>query len=298
MKRVLKWVGFIVFDLVLLVAVIVGVAYSKSNAAMARKITMADAQVAIDGSAEQVERGHHLASTRGCLDCHGPDLGGHTLIDAAPIGRIVGPNLTPGGLGPQLTAVSIEHAVCHGVSHDKRPLVFMPSPDWAQLSDEDVAAIAAYVKSVPAVATQPPALTVGPLARVLWLFDNFPLLPADSIPHDVVSHSAPPKAATAEYGKYVMNMCVTCHGAGFSGGHVPGTPPDFKDAANITRDPTGLANWTADDFKKALRTGKRPDGSAIDEFMPWKALAQLDDVEIEAMWAYLQTVPARPRGTR
>jgi mono/diheme cytochrome c family protein len=298
MKRVVKWIGFIVFDLVVLAAVVVGVAYSRSNAAMARKITVADAPVAIDGSAEQVERGRYLAATRGCLDCHGPDLGGHAIIDAAPIGRIVGPNLTPGGLGPRLSAVSIEHAVRHGVGHDGRPLVFMPAPDWALLSDDDVAAIAAYVKSVPAVTTQPPALIVGPLARVLWMFNNFPLLPADRIPHDVVSRSAPPKAVTADYGKYVMQMCVTCHGEGFSGGHVPGTPPEFKDAANITRDPTGIATWTVDDFKRALRSGKRPDGSAIDEFMPWKALAQMDDVEIEAMWAYLQTVPARPKGTR
>lgn len=298
MKRVLKWIGYLVLGVLAAAGIVVGVAYSQSNRAMARKIAVADAPVTIDGSAEQVERGRYLAGTRGCLDCHGPDLGGHTLIDAAPIGRIVGPNLSPGGLGPQLTAASIEHAVRHGVGHDHRPLVFMPAPDWAQLSDDDVAAIAAYVKSVPAVSTQPPALTVGPLARVLWMFDKFPLLPADSIAHDVVSRSAPAKAATAEYGKYVMQMCVTCHGAGFSGGHVPGTPPEFKDAANITRDPTGIAAWTLDDFKKALREGKRPDGSAIDPFMPWKALAQMDDVEIEAMWAYLSTVPPRAKGTR
>ncbi len=298
MKRVLKWIGYLVLGALAAAGIVVGVAYSQSNRAMARKITVADAPVAIDGSAEQVERGRYLASTRGCQGCHGESLGGHVVIDAGPIGRIVAPNLTPGGLGPKLTAVSIEHAVRHAVAHDGRPLVFMPAPDWAQMSDDDVAALAAYVKSVPAVAEQPPAQTVGPLARVLWLFGKFPLLPADGIPHDVVSHAAPPKAATAEYGKYVVQICTTCHGPGFSGGHVPGTPPDFKDAANITRDATGLATWTADDFRNALRTGKRPDGSAIDEFMPWKELGRMDDVEIEAMWAYLATVPARPRGTR
>ncbi|MFA6986256.1 MAG: cytochrome c, partial [Arenimonas sp.] len=52
-----------------------------------------------------------------------------------------------------------------------------------------------------------------------------------------------------------------------------------------------LGGWQEADFFRALREGKRPDGSAIDPFMPWQAFAKMSDDEIASLWAYLQTVP-------
>src|SRR5688572_20166737 len=44
-----------------------------------------------------VERGSHLVSARYvCVECHGQDLGGGTMLDAPVIGRFFGPNLTGG----------------------------------------------------------------------------------------------------------------------------------------------------------------------------------------------------------
>jgi cytochrome c553 len=74
---------------------------------------------------------------------------------------------------------------------------------------------------------------------------------------------------------------------------VPGTPPDFPDAANLTPHAQGLGAWTLADFQAALRTGKRPDGRVLDEFMPWKAYGSMSDDEVAALYAYLRTVPAR-----
>jgi hypothetical protein len=73
---------------------------------------------------------------------------------------------------------------------------------------------------------------------------------------------------------------------------VPGTPPSFPDARNITTDPvSGIGKWSKENFYAALRTGKRPDGSDLNTFMPWKAFATLTDTELDALWAFLQTVP-------
>jgi hypothetical protein len=47
-----------------------------------------------------------------------------------------------------------------------------------------------------------------------------------------------------------------------------------------------------------FREGKKRDGSAIDSFMPWQALGHFSDMELDALWAYLQTVPPRPYGRR
>jgi mono/diheme cytochrome c family protein len=104
---------------------------------------------------------------------------------------------------------------------------------------------------------------------------------------------------TSEYGRYlsVVGGCVGCHGPGLSGGRVPGTPPNFPPAANIT--PAGaIGQWTEQDFFRALREGKRPNGAGIDPFMPWQATAKMSNEEVKALWLYLRTVPSRPYGNR
>lgn len=69
--------------------------------------------------------------------------------------------------------------------------------------------------------------------------------------------------------------------------------------ANITPDPaTGIGRWTKMDFYTAVRSGKRPDGSSIDPFMPWGTFKQMTDTELDALWAFLQTQPPRPAGQR
>jgi mono/diheme cytochrome c family protein len=98
----------------------------------------------------------------------------------------------------------------------------------------------------------------------------------------------------------VTGGCIGCHGPTLSGGPIPAHPPEFPAAGNLTPDKaTGLGPWTEADFFTMLRTGRRPDGRQIDaRYMPWKYTAQLTDDEIRAMWRYLQTVPAKPKGNR
>ncbi len=59
-----------------------------------------------------------------------------------------------------------------------------------------------------------------------------------------------------------------------------------------------LPDFTLADFIRALRDGKRPDGTAIKEAMPWKAYGQMSDAELKAIYAYLRTVPPVPKGDR
>jgi hypothetical protein len=69
--------------------------------------------------------------------------------------------------------------------------------------------------------------------------------------------------------------------------------------ANLTPDgATGLGDWTEADFIRALREGKRPDGSSLSPQMPWMAFGQMNDTELKALWLYLQSVPAQPYGNR
>jgi mono/diheme cytochrome c family protein len=66
-------------------------------------------------------------------------------------------------------------------------------------------------------------------------------------------------------------------------------------AINLTPDKeTGIAEWSEDNFIKALRTGKhqgQPNGRDILPPMPWEDLKALTDDDIKAVFAYLRSLP-------
>jgi cytochrome c553 len=293
--NILRFLGKLLLVLVVLAGITLALVYWRSGTLLAQHIDVSEPALAIPTDAESIARGEHFAVTRGCTDCHAADLGGHVVAEALPLGRLAGPNLTTGkgGIGP-LDAVRMERAIRHGLGAGGRLLLFMPTTDFSALSDADVADLMAYVSTRPPVDREMAPPVAGPLMRVLFLLDQAPLVYALKVDHHAAHLGAVTAAATAEYGSYVARACTGCHGEHFSGGHVPGTPPDFPDAANIT--PTGIGKWSKEQFLAALRQGKRPDGRTLNIFMPWKAFASMSDVEVDALWAFLQTVPAAPTG--
>jgi mono/diheme cytochrome c family protein len=191
-------------------------------------------------------------------------------------------------------------AIRHGIGVDGKPLVFMPSHEYYYFNDDDLGKIIAYIKQVPPVDNEAPAPSPGPLFRFLFLTGELTMLaPAELIDHDAPRPSAVETGETLEFGEYLAVGCIGCHGDNYSGGPIPGMPPDTPPAANLTPDPaTGLGDWTEEDFVVAMRQGKRPDGTTIDPFMPWPNFSQMTDEELGALWLYLQSLPARPYGNR
>jgi hypothetical protein len=102
---------------------------------------------------------------------------------------------------------------------------------------------------------------------------------------------------TVEHGAYVANMCLGCHGDKLSGGKIPGGPPDWPAAANITPGEGSVMPRYPDvaAFQAMLRSGKRPDGTPI-QVMPFGSLSKLSDVDAQALYAFLKTVPAQKAG--
>jgi mono/diheme cytochrome c family protein len=176
----------------------------------------------------------------------------------------------------------------------------MPSWEFYTLSDEDLADIIAYVKSVPPVDRAPRQNQMGMLIRAMWAFNQLgsPMLSAETIDHTGPRPAAPAVGITAEYGGYLAIGCTGCHGAGLSGGPIPGAPPDFPPALNLT--PGGeLVGWTAADFIQTLRTGITPSGQQLrPEYMPWPVFGQMTDDELTAVFLYLQSLPAKEYGNR
>lgn len=291
MKRLLKWLAMGLGVLVLVLAVAVGSVYALSGRKLNRTFELeVHAPASIPEDAESIAEGGRLVRTWGCAECHAADLGGRVFIDAPPMGTIAAPNLTPGGVAGGFDAEDWARAVRHGIGGDGRGLVIMPSAEYSGMSDLDLSRVIAYLLQVPAVRRDLPERTIGPVARALLLVGE-PLFQPDLIDHQRTDFSAPPRGATAEYGAYLATVCAGCHGESYEGGITmePGTPP----SANLTpHAEDGLGSWTVDDFRRALREGRRPDGTDLAPSMPWMSTRHLEDDEIEALWRYLSSVPA------
>ncbi|MCX8099767.1 MAG: cytochrome c [Geminicoccaceae bacterium] len=123
-----------------------------------------------------------------------------------------------------------------------------------------------------------------------------------------IAAAAPARAATAEglaRGELLFHIggCTNCHtakdGPLLAGGDPLETPFGKFWAPNITPDPeTGVGRWSEDDFLRAMRFGKAPDGSAYYPAFPYTSYARMSDPDLRALWAYLQTIPPVRREDR
>lgn len=301
MRRFLKWTGIVLGVLVGLLLLAVGVVYLLSNTRINNKFSIAAAPVPVISDPENISNGRHIAVIRGCVDCHGENLEGRVFIDEPVFARLSGSNLTTGSRGvlAKYSDADLVRAIRNGVAPDGRGLLFMPSQEYYVLSDEDIGDLIAYIRSLPPVNNVLPGNAVGPVGRMLLLSGQVPLIPAELIDHEADRPQAPPPGVTAAYGEYLASGCKGCHGLNFSGGPIPGAPPDMLPAKNLTPEKdTGLGNWSEEDFFRALREGIRPDGTLIDpESMPWRLTAQMTDEEIRALWLFFQTLPPRAYGS-
>jgi len=298
--RALKWFAGLVAVL-LVIAVLAAIAlYAITETWLGERYDIAIAPIVVATDPADVAEGRRLAVTRGCTDCHGADLGGRAVVDDPAMGVFYATNLTAGagGVAGQYELADWQRAIRHGVGADGRPLVLMPSFEYHPMSDGDLGRLIAYLTTVPPVDRPPEPLTLGPLARLLLSVGEIKLS-ARIIDHTAPRPTAPPPGPTAEYGAYLAVGCTGCHGESFSGGKIPGVPPEWPAASNITPDTdTGLGQWSAADFEAALRRGVRPDGQKLDPIMPAAQFAEMTDDEVEALWAYLKTVPPRGFGDR
>lgn len=258
--------------------------------------------VAVRTDAAGLERGRYLYESRGCADCHGSDGAGRVFIDDPKSGlKVRAANLTAGAGGAVAgyTATDWERSIRHGVRRDGTPLRVMPSEDYNRLTDADLGALVGYLQQLPPAAGEPVELRLPLVVKLLYAAGVVEDAAA-KIDHTLPPSTPIPEGVTAAHGGYVAAMCVGCHGAGLSGGKIPGGPPDWPAAANLTPGAgSAMAAYAnAEQFTRMLRTGKRPDGSAVSPVMPFGSLAKMSDVDAAALHAYLQTVPARPTGQR
>lgn len=298
MSNVLKWAAIVLGGLIGVVVITGAVLYARGGARLNKRYDVHAAALAVPNGQAAIGRGKHLVEAiTGCVGCHGENLaGGLPLIDDPAIGRVYSSNLTrgQGGSGGRLSDVDYVRAIRNGLRSDSTPLLIMPSEHYVHLSDQDLADIIAYVKSVPPVDNVVPTATLGPMGRVLLAAGALPLIPAEAIDHAAGRQPTPAPDASAEYGAYLAEVggCKGCHGSALAGGKPanPASPP----GPNLTAGGR-LAGWSEAGFFRALQTGVTPEGRQLaGEFMPWKEYGRMTDAELRALWLYLKSLPAQP----
>jgi cytochrome c553 len=267
--------------------------YAASEALLGRRYTFEVRAPAVPTDEAERKRGEHLVrAVHDCAGCHGEDHGGLSIMNNGLLGRIHGGNLTT-GRGSVVSGSSDAdwaRAIRHGVSQKGRGLLLMSADAYAAISDRDLGAAIAYLRSLPPVDRELPRSRPGPLGRLLFLLGALPL-PAAKLDHArIESVTAPAEAATAEYGRYlaVTSGCPSCHGADLAG-----QPLGNTRSTNIT--PAALGSWSEQDFEAALRRGVAPGGRKLNSMMPSeRAFSRLTDVEMKALWLWSKTIPPVP----
>jgi cytochrome c553 len=289
-RRILKGIGFLAAGLAIIMVIGSATAFTVSNRKLALKYDVKLTTVAVPTDEASIAWGRHLVNTvTGCRDCHGVDLSG-TIMSDDPVGVMAAPNLTrgAGGVGGSLTDQDWVRAIRHGVRRDGSSLLIMPSYAYANISDRDLGAMIAYLKQLDAVDNELPGIRLRPMGRALvaaGMFDEE--FVAKKTPQRQ-SYDAVEAGMTIEYGKYLADIggCTSCHRPNLKGG--PAGPPDAPPASDIST--AGLPDWNRDDFFRAIRDGRRPDGSEISEFMPWRYMGAMTDDELDTIWLFMRSV--------
>lgn len=284
-RRALKWLGVAGAGLaVLLTTVVLGAVlfgYWKLN----RNHDNPVPEVTVAVTPERVARGARFEPY--CGGCHAPESGmpmtGRDFLgeDAPPIGTFHAPNLTPVHLDDWSDG-EIIRAIREGIHRNGRSLLIMPSRVLRHLSDDDVQAIVAYLRSLPPEGTENPPNNLNVLGALMA--NVAPIFEAQPPITGVVT--ALPPGPTAEYGAYLSSFtCAFCHGEGLQG------DPNFA-APGLMFVSLVYSEQAFIDF---MRTGMRPDGSRVDgETMPWEDMSRFltEDDELRAIYAHIEQLAA------
>jgi len=280
----------------------------------------------VEATPDRVARGTCLVnSVMFCGGCHTPRvdgswlggeradayLSGGALFDDPDMGfRLTTPNITSDketGIGAW-TDDQIMRAIRDGIHRDQDRLLLPPMPFYMynSLSDEDVRAVVAYLRSVP------------PMKNAVVRVAELPFMLKMAVKMGAVHHKpvrdvkSPPATDHTAYGHYLARIgaCADCHS-------MTRTGPDEEDnlvggstvalgeraygkvwARNLTPDPeTGLGKYSAEQIKQALRSGKRLDGKPMCPPMSMLIphLSTWTDEDLDALIGFLKSVPAVKR---
>ncbi len=294
--------GFLILFVLLAVAITFTVGWRPVIGAKKRALTART----FEATPGRLHRGEYLVhAVINCMGCHAKhdekvdppvvvsgDGAGNVLYEDGNF-RLVAPNITSDpdtGLG-KWSDDAIARAIREGIAADGRTLFpAMPYERFRNMSDEDVASIVVFLRSLPPVHSDLPA------AKIPFVFARL----VQSVPRPVTEPVPEPDVSTpVKRGTYLLKIatCRDCHtprdpkfnvipGLEMAGG----SPMDNGVfSANLTPDPSGIGYYDEALFIKTIRTGY-VGARKLNFFMPWWAFRNMTDDDLKAVFAYLRTL--------
>lgn len=279
----------------------------EENSILIATNTRALRDVTFQSSPERLKRGSYLANgILKCFYCHSPrdssragfppieeKKGAGEILWETASSRMVAPNITPDvetGAG-KWTDDMFARAIREGIGHDGRALSLpMYWSSFRDLSDEDLASVVVYLKSIPPVRNKLPKRRLSPEREAALQATPAPLTqPVE----------APDNSDMLSRGKYLVKVanCAGCHTSWykrnpgiFGGGNIISTEPNGRNifSTNLTPDATGLGGWTPETFINVIRSGKE---GALHASMPWVSYRNISDDDLTAIFMALQNLP-------
>jgi hypothetical protein len=258
----------------------------------------------------RLERGRYLVTTAQtpCLLCHSPLDTSPGYLKVRDGMALAGRNWEPDGLpflsAPNLTSDPetgigtwtddmLARAIREGIGHDGRTLFpVMPYEWYRDMSDEDLASVIVYLRSLPPIRNPLPKSHVPfPLSRLI-----------NNVPQPVERPVAPDLSTPEKRGRYIttLALCVDCHspmddngtrvpGMAFAGGNTLVYDKVSAVSANLTPAVNGIPYYTEDLFIETIRTGNvrsRP----LSGMMPTHYFKNFTDQDLKDVFAYLKTL--------
>jgi len=267
----------------------------------------------IEPSAARLERGEYLVrNVAGCLFCHSeidtstrglPIKAGRAGVgrsfEAEDMPWLVTSNITsdPDTGAGKWSDDAIARAIREGIGHDGRTLFpMMPYQNYRSMSDEDLASVVTYIRTLaPVKQAHPPTAVPFPVNRLI-----------NSVPQPLERAVPEPDLSTPEKrGQYLTTLasCSDCHtprddkgaplpGFAFAGGNIGGYEGarEPRASANLTQAPSGIPYYDENLFLEVIRTGRVRERE-ISDVMPWAHYRNMKDEDLKAIFAYLKTVP-------
>ncbi|MDX1556953.1 MAG: c-type cytochrome [Xanthomonadales bacterium] len=288
-RTILKWIGIVLGGILALVAVAATIVYIDIGEDLDRTFEIVGTAVEVPESESMIEEGGRLAKLRGCNGgCHGDGSRGQVFFELPGGSQVVAPNVVRAA--QEWPTEDFERVVRHGVRPDGTSVIIaMPSAMLYHLSDEDLGAIIAFLRSLDPGAEALPPSRINLPGRVMMAYYRHlaeTLLAAEEIDHDAPRPS-PVSRDPLERGEYLAkSVCSECHG------------PDLRGVPEFDMPDLVVAmSYPREDFRALMRTGEALGDREVGLMaqVAESRFSHFTDQEIDDLHAFLQTLPNQGR---
>ncbi len=250
-----------------LAVLVPAIVWLRAESVIERRYPLLSATVAASKEAKSIRRGAHLIAIAGCADCHGSDLEGRLMLKDGIL-PVWSSNLRR--LAHTIADEDFERALRNGIQPDSTSTWLMPAMDYTYMSEDDVASLLSYLRTLDARGVDRPLPEFDMRARFAIARDDLEPVAVRALESPASLDLGP----RYDGGRYLARIaCADCHGTDLQG-------------TRIGSDLVSVAPYTRAQFYGLLHDGRAYDGRQIPK-MSRPRFRAFYDYEVDALYDYL-----------